>query len=122
MPLEQLIFAALTAGSPLPTSAEDRVYFLIAKEGTTFPRIVYERVSTAPVNGLNGHAGADLVNIQISCWARTPTDANALADEVRAAMAGQTFKAIPVGVFDNFEGESRLYRRAVEFACWDKAF
>ena len=120
--LEEQIFAALTQGSPTPTSAASRVYPVLAAEGTPLPRITYQRVSTEPQNSLAGHALIDRVQVQFDCWASTPLGAARLAREVREALANATFKPTFTSQYDGFEAESRLYRHTLEMSCWDKTF
>ena len=121
MQLEELIHRALTMGSP-QTDAGDRVYPIIAPEGSQLPRLTYTRVSTTPVNSLQGHAGLDQATFQIDCWARTNLGCVTLARQVREAMKGQPFKATPTSQYDGMEPEPKVYRHTVEFACWDKSF
>jgi hypothetical protein len=119
--LEQLVYEALTQGSP-QTDAGDRVYAILAPENSQLPRLTYTRVSTTPFNSLGGHAGVDQVTIQIDCWARTNLGCVTLARQVRKAMEGQPFKATPTSQNDGMETESKIYRHTVEFNCWDKSF
>lgn len=120
--LEDRIYTALAAGSPPPTDAQDRVYPILAPEGTELPRITYTRVSTTPANSLDGHAGLDSVRVQIDCWARTARAAATLAAQVRKAMKDQPFKALPQAQQPGFDPEPRIHRHTVEFTCWDKDF
>lgn len=122
MQLESQIWSALATGSPLPTSAGERVYSVIAPEKSELPRVTFVRTSTTPQNSLSGHANIDLVFVQVDCWARTAAQAAQLAREVRAAMGGADFKALARNEFTGFERESRLYRSTVEFSCWDMTF
>jgi hypothetical protein len=120
--LEQLIFEALTQGSPPPTAAADRVYPVLAKETDPLPRVTYQRVSTEPQNGLGGHALIDRVQVQFDCWATTPLGAANLARQVRTALSSAPFKPTFTSQYDGFEGESRLFRHTLEMSCWDKTF
>lgn len=121
MRLEEALHSALVAPSP-QTSAESRVYPMIAPEGSALPRITFQRISTEPQNSLDRHAQIDRVNMQIDCWASTKSGAAALALEVRLVIANESFKPLVQNEYDGFEGESRLYRHTLDLSCWDKGF
>jgi Protein of unknown function (DUF3168) len=121
VPLEELVFSALTTGSPL-TGVGDRIYPDVAPEDDeTYPRIVYGRAATEHQNALGGFAGLARVTMQFDIWARTRLETITVHEQLHAALDGQSFKPLPGSVYDSFEGESRLYRRTVEFSCWDKS-
>lgn len=121
MLLEELIYEALALGSP-NTDAGARVYPSIAAQGAALPYIVYTRVSTTPINALDGHSGLDSVRIQIDCYASTKPRAAALARQVRTLMGGASFKALPQNEFDDYEADTEKFRHSVDFTCWDKSF
>lgn len=111
--IEKDIRAALVAAA---TSAGNRVYPLKVADGATFPAAVYTRVSTAPVNSLDGHSGKDSVRVQIDCYAKTYDAAKTLAGEVRAAMGA--LKCVPINDADLYEEDVKLYRVVLEFNIW----
>jgi hypothetical protein len=117
MQLEELIYTALTSASPL-TSAGTRVYALIAKQGAPLPRITFQRVSNAPITDLGGSSNLDQVRIQVDSWADDYLEAKTLASQVRAIMEDQTFKALLVSDFDEYEPETRIYRVRQDYRCW----
>ena len=118
MQLEEQVYSALAGGSP-QTDAGSRVYPLSAAQGTGAPRITYQRVSTAPENTLGGRANLDQVRIQIDCWATTIKGAANLARQARDLMEAQSFKALLQGAFDTYEQDTQLYRRSMDFRCWE---
>ena len=118
--LEKYFFDYLTG---YPTQAGNRVYPEIAPEKTPLPRITYTRISTTPQNSFDGHARIDRVIMQVDCWERTRAKSLELGREARAALPSSlAFKPILQAEYDSFEPETRLYRRTLEFACWDKSF
>ena len=122
-PVETLVLLALTAGSPAPTSAEDRVYATPLPDGTfdDGPAISYQRVSSLPTLSLAGDSFLDRVRIQIDCWASTYLGAKTLANEVRFAMANYSgLKSVPDTTLDDYEADTRLYRVSVDFFCWER--
>lgn len=117
--IEQSIYTALTTGSPLPTSANTRVFpVLIPKESNAYPAISYQRVTSTPVVSLQGSSGLDNVRVQIDCWARTYKEVKALAAEVRLVM--QSIGALPATDVDDYEPETKLYRVIMDFTMWQK--
>ena len=118
MLIEELIYSALAAQSPPATSAGDRVYPLIAKQGSTLPRITYQRISTTPINDFQGSSNLDQVRIQVDSWAMSHLGARQLAAQVRLAMAGAEFKSTMSSEFDDYEPETRIYRVRQDYSCW----
>jgi hypothetical protein len=116
VPLETDIYQALTA----QTAAGDRVYPITAIQGAAMPRVTYQRISTAPSNGLNGNAGLDQVRVQVDCWAKTMPAVSSLAAEVRAIMEAAGFKALLQATFDDYEIDTQIFRRSLDFRCWEK--
>ena len=120
MPLEVSFHAALTAGSPWPTAAQDRVYHVIAPQGRALPRITFTRAANAPVVSLSGSSRLDQVRMQVDCWARTYQEARALAVQVRAVLEPQPFKALMQNDFDDYEVETQTWRVSMDFRCWER--
>lgn len=118
--IETDIHAALTAGSPSPTAAGDRVYALLRPQGGALPAVVYTRISNQPVTSLAGSSGLNRVRVQIDCWATTMAAALTLADEARVALEAATMKALPDSDFAEYEEETRIYRLSRDFFCWEK--
>ena len=118
MQLEEQIYLALAGGSP-QTDAGSRVYPLAAAQGVETPRITYQRVSTAPENTLGGRSNLDQVRIQVDCWATSTKGAADLARQARDIMEAQSFKALLQGAFDTYEQDTQLYRRSMDFRCWE---
>lgn len=117
-PLEQRVYEALAAGSP-NTNAGQRVYPLLAPEGAALPRITFSRVSTAPVNAIGGSSGLDQVRVQIDCWASSLPAVATLAAQARTIIETQDFKALLQGAVDDYEPDTRTFRRSLDFRCWD---
>ena len=54
------------------------------------PAIVYQDLNTNPNYSHSGDSGLDDALYQLSCWAKTPLEAETLAAQVRAAFGGVT--------------------------------
>lgn len=118
MQLEQQIYQALAVGSPR-TDAEARVFPLKAEQGAPLPRVTFNRVSTAGNDSLDRASSLDQVRIQCDCWASTAEGAARLALQVRAILESQPFKARLRGSFDAYEQDTQVYRRSMDFRCWE---
>ena len=116
--VETEVITALTAGSP--TLAGDRIYAHVLPDGTAFPAISFQRVSTAAVNNLAGHALRDLVRIQVDAWATTYDEAKSVAAEVRQRMQTAGFKGLMANEFDDFEPDTELFRVSGDYMVWQR--
>ena len=117
-PLEESIFLALAGGSP-NTNAGQRVYPVQAAQGAALPRVTFQRASTAPSNTLTGNGGNDQVRVQVDCWASSMPGVSALALQVRQLMEAAPFKAQLQGGFDDYEPDTKVFRRSMDFRCWE---
>lgn len=116
--IEQTVLAALTTGSPLPTSAGERVYAILLPQNSPMPAISYQRVATDPDASLSGNSGLDRVRLQIDCWSYGYAETKALAAEVRAVMGG--IGALLLMDLDGYAPEEKLYRSTLDFSLWQK--
>ena len=118
--IERLTYEALAGGSP-DTDAGTRVYPWIVGQDVPLPRIVYTRVSTAPVTSLSGSSGLDNVRMQVDCYAATMPGALRLASQVRTLLegGGAGFTALLAGQFDAYEPETKVFRQSLDFSCWE---
>jgi len=83
--LDEAIFYALT--SPGVTAiAGDRSFPVHAQQGVTMPYIVWQRISTTPLNAHDGPAELEDSLIQFSCYAATYTAAYDLRKLLRATI------------------------------------
>ena len=69
---ETALFSILTTGSPNPVAAlvSDRVYPLILPQGSLFPAIRYQRISTprGQYRTMDGFANYASPRMQLDCW------------------------------------------------------
>lgn len=78
--------AALTAGSPYPTLAEDRVRSDAADPEDACPYIVFRRIAVDREFGLDNTLLAMTETFQIFCWGSTPAEAQQLEAETVGAL------------------------------------
>lgn len=88
MTIESDIVARLLAVSGVTDLVAARVYPLILPQGPTYPALVYQRIAGARDAVLEGDPGGGEARIQITAWASSYSGALALAEAVRAALAG----------------------------------
>lgn len=123
MTIEQSMLAALTQGSPTPTSAGDRVYALILPQGTLQPSVSYQRITNTPLADYDGDDGLDNVHMQVKCFGATYAAAKQLGREVRAAFDYANLVVNLSSDADDFEEETKLYVLIQDYMLWgDKAF
>lgn len=119
--IEADIVATLAADSAIHNAVGDRVYPLFRPQGDPLPAIVYQRISTAPVNSLSGFSGLDQVRIQFGCYANTVADAKSLAADMRSALdAEESLKGTCVSEIDEIDADTRNFRVIVEYSFWQR--
>lgn len=118
--LDEEFPALLSQGSPI-TAAGTRVHWLRTPQSVTeYPRITLQRITTSPETSLSGSSRLDNVRIQVDCWARNFSGAVALAAQARALLEADTkFKPLCQGITDFHEPENDLFRRSMDFRCWE---
>ena len=100
----------------------ERITPVLRPEGDSQPAIVYSIVSKDQVSNLAGRDGSlRNIRVQIDIWARKHSDILAVEAAVRTQMdvPAATFRStMNPGGFDDYESETKLYRRLLEFSCW----
>lgn len=95
----------------------------ILSDGDGMPAITYSLVSGSPQNSLDGFT-SHLVrySVQIDCWAKTLNAVNSLALVVRDRMnvSASGFKTVITDfpLLDDYENDTRRFRRSLACACW----
>lgn len=106
--------------STIKTLASGRVYPMVLPETATLPAIVYQRVSSVPVNSLDGDSGLDSVRVQIVTWAASYKAAKDLAKSVRDTLNASSLKIITDNDFDDYEPETKRFRTITDYIVWQK--
>ena len=124
--IEEQIFSILTADSGLSAIVDSRIYPMsIPQEGRT-PCIVYQKITGPRLYDHGGESGLAYPRFQFSCWANSYSGAKALADALRSAFSAYSDRSatVPVHVafieaeLDDYEPETKLYRRIMDFRVW----
>ena len=80
------IAAALLAGSPLPTSAGNKIRIDSANDADAYPFVIGHSVSTERDFGMDNTLLSVKETFHVECWAETRAEANVLEGEVVAAL------------------------------------
>lgn len=99
--IEVALITALTANSEVSALVGNRVFVMGSRQGSTYPYVTIQRISTVGAEHLNGPATLEWPRIQIDCWA-SPDDptgaalkALTIADAIRTALDQQTITGTP---------------------------
>jgi Protein of unknown function (DUF3168) len=86
MTAEELIVAQLESTPDVAELVGDRIYPGVIPIGVRLPALVYQRIGSAPLAGLQGPPMLENPTIQINAWADTYTTAKLVARAVRVAL------------------------------------
>ena len=92
MSAESQLYSLLSANAGVAALVSTRVYPDLIPEKVAIPYIGFERTGSAPATTLEGSVLAERVDIVIACWSATRIQANQIADAVRAALAGTSWR------------------------------
>jgi hypothetical protein len=82
----EIIRAALTAGSPIPTDAGLRVRQDAADEQDAYPFIIFRRVAVFRDRGLDNTLLATKETFHVECWGETREESDDLETQAVAAL------------------------------------
>ena len=88
MSVESIIFATLSTDVEVTAIAGQRIFPITLREDCLYPAVVYRRAQTDRHNTLCGQSGGAQAVFQVDSIGQTYSEARALADAVRASMAG----------------------------------
>lgn len=116
--------AYLQADPAIVAIVADRIHPVIVPEGSSLPVVTYQHVFGAPQVSLSGFtSGLTRYLVQVDCWALTFEAVAALALAVRDRIAadgastfGMNITEYPLA--DDYEPDTKRYRRAISVACW----
>lgn len=120
--LDDALYARLTTASAAALVGT-RVYPVLAPQNVAYPCLTWQRISRTEVDSLQGPSGYADVRIQVDCWAKTYSQARALAKAVRADLNGWDNDGLPIAdcrldsdrdLFDP-RAEPKLYRTTLDF-------
>jgi len=85
--VEQRLVAKLLATSAVTDLVGTRIRAMRPRQLDQLPVLVYQRISTTPINTLTGRVGAAFARIQLTAIAESYGEAKAVIDAVRDALA-----------------------------------
>jgi len=112
MSAESQLYAALSGRAGLAALIADRIYPDAIPEKKPLPAIVYIRASTSPTFTIGGVLICEDVRFSVTAWAATREAANAVADQVAAALMQSGNP--PVDRSSGFDGETGLYAANID--------
>lgn len=116
--------ALLLADTNLAELVDERIYPIVAKQGTELPCVTYQQISGPNLQELTGPAGLQTVRYQFNCFAGTYAEATSVAAALTAALdgyqgtlaGGATIQSsAQEDARDGFEEMPRCYSREVDF-------
>ena len=115
----------LQSDGTISGTVNDRIYPSVMPQSSTLPAITYSFVSGNPQTSIDGFtSGVSRYGIQIDCWASSYSSVIALALAVRNRLKtnAATFSIVitEYPLFDDYEPDTKLYRRSIGCACWFK--
>lgn len=117
MSAETLVFSALSSHAPLAAWVSDRIYPDVLPEKTAYPAVVFARERTDPVYSISNHYfGAD-VSLQVGCWGKTRSEADAVA--VAALVALESAGLLPKGRTAGYDPETDLYAAVIDLDLFE---
>lgn len=108
MSVRSVIYGRLAGYTALTALVSDRIYAGIVAQNSAFPAVAYQVVDVS-YEALNGYSndGTIRTSMQIDCYASTYEGAEAVADQVRAALMDWHQDTSPIiwRVFHSGEGD-----------------
>jgi len=115
MSAETELYAALTSQAGLTALVGNRIYPDAIPENVALPAVVFVRASTQPTHTLGGVLVCEFVSFTLTAWAESRAAAEAVADQISAALA--LSQNLPLGRSSGFDNEVGLYAVTVD-ADW----
>jgi len=128
--ITEAVKAALDAYAPLQALVGNgdspetyRIHPLLAPQDTAKPYVIFHKVAGERVNTLAdaGGTGVERMRYRITCYDTEIKDAQAVMDQVRAALAAAaTLSAWHVFETDDYEVDTHLYSVTQDYSIWYK--
>ena len=131
--IEEGLGILFNATAGITSLVSTRIYGQRVKQGSTFPCITKQRISTPRVHthDMSGATGTLAhPRFQIDAWGTTEASAKAVTDAIRAALNGKTGSlgtgaitiraALVQEEVPDYEPETDLYRSRSEYEIWQE--
>ena len=107
---EVAVVAILKADAAVNALIDERVYPLELRQGTQFPAISYQRISTQRDSNMGVDTGVVIARVQVNSYAERYGEAKELNDAVRAALQRYRGTIAGVEILDSFIDNEFDYR------------
>lgn len=126
MAIEADLRTYLLAQAGISALVSTRCYPLTLPQGVTLPAITYQTIAHPGLISHDGAVGLARVRIQVDCWDDDYAGALALGAQVRSALLGYAgamgataaANGRIVNELDDYEPETKIWRRLVDAAIW----
>lgn len=117
--------AHLGVSAELGTLVGDGIYPVVRPQGSSAPAVTYLIFAPDPMNNLDGRdESLRQYRVQVDSWSRSFEEAAAVASAVfdQLNTTTSTLKAtlIEGGGFDDYEPDTRIYRRSRDYRVWHR--
>lgn len=119
MSIEADLFNAIALNGGISALIGSRVYPTIAPEKVAKPYVVYTRVTTNPVNSLDGTNDLNNPFFQIDVYSLSNQQAGSLGKLIKTAiLAATAFSAVWRDTRNDYEQDTKLHRVSMDFSVW----
>jgi len=119
--IQEQIFTALSGNADVIALAGNRIYPVRLARNAVLPAVVYQIPSIEPVSSMDGDSGVDICTLTVHCWAKSYSDAHALAFAVRnALLATAGIKIITGSQNDADDQDTFNYCVITEYSIWSQ--
>ena len=124
MGVESKTYQTLSGSTALTAIVGSRIYPDHRRQGDSLPAVVFYRAPGGErVNHLTGFADLENVSMEVVVSAAAVDTRRTAGDAVITAMTGSTrFTCIlPDPPYDDYDDETRVYERTLQFSIWNQA-
>ena len=123
MAIEIKLKTLLSGLTTITNTVSTRIFVSNMPDLVAYPAISYRRVTTEPVNGLEGFMNAEKVSVDINAWATSYRDSFILSTAIEQAIFGSTtFKGIMISnqmLSQNLSDNKKLYNLQGSYNLWE---
>ena len=115
--LNEAVYTALSGDGTLTGLVGSRIWNTMRAEEDALPALVFQRISTVPVNSASGVDGLAGVRYQLDAYAVTLAAASSIIYAARDAILG-TLSGVVLARQDLYEDQSRAFRIIMDVSVW----
>lgn len=107
MSVESDFYALLSGAAGVTTLVSTRIYPDAMPEDVAYPAVVFSRSTTEIERLLDNSIATVRYELEVNCWAKTRTTADAVADAIAAALVNSQYDLM--GQSAGFDAETGLF-------------